>query len=109
MDYYSHTFPLAASVGHLFSSFISSLVPVPRRQKGWWLGGSYEEDSWRWDSQPETEMAFTAWHPLNAHNNQTEHCLAALDSITLAWLTLPCSGREDGSLVVQPFCEKTPE
>ena len=82
MEYYSHTFPLAASVGHLFSSLISSLVPVPRRQKGWWLGGSYEDSSqvWSWDSQPGVEMAFTHWHPLNTHNNLTEDCLVLLDS-----------------------------
>ena len=110
-DYYSHTFPLAASVSHLFSNFISSLVPVPRRQKGWWLGGSYDSSSmtWTWDSQPQVEMDFTNWHPLNSHNNLTEDCLVLLDSSSLAWLTLPCSGREDGSLVLQPFCEKTLE
>ena len=66
-------------------------------------------ESWTWDSQPETEMNFTNWHPLNTHNNRTENCLVLMDSRTLTWLTLPCSGREDGSLVLQPFCEKTLE
>ena len=102
--------PLKCLPSKLFSSFLSRLVPISRRQRGWWLAGGYDNSSlaWRWDSdtEVEAEMRFTHWHPLNSHNNLTEHCLALVDDKALHWLSLPCQGREDASMVLQPLCEK---
>ena len=90
-------------VSKLCSSLLSQLIQARRRQRGWWLAGHYNS-SWVWDSG--LQMTFTSWHPLNSHNSLTEHCLALVDDKTLHWLSLPCQGREDGTIVLEPLCEK---
>ena len=95
----------SVQAGHL-ASFLSRLTQVRRRQRGWWVAGHYDNSSlsWSWDSGE--RMTFTSWHPLNSHNSLTEHCLALVDDKTLHWLSLPCDGRQDGSIVLEPLCEK---
>ena len=51
---------------------------------------------------------YTNWHPDNLHHPEAEHCLALVDEEDLAWISLPCSGREDASLKLQPLCELSP-
>ena len=53
-------------------------------------------------------MNFSNWHPDNLHRPEAEHCLALVDEKELAWVSLPCSGREDASLKLQPLCETSP-
>ena len=53
-------------------------------------------------------MNYSNWHPDNLHRPEAEHCLALVDEEGLAWVSLPCSGREDASLKLQPLCETSP-
>ena len=51
---------------------------------------------------------YSNWHPDNTHKPETERCLALVDEDGLAWISLPCSGRQDASLKLQPLCETSP-
>ena len=51
---------------------------------------------------------YSNWHPANTHKPETERCLALVDEDGLAWISLPCSGRQAASLKLQPLCETSP-
>ena len=53
-------------------------------------------------------MIYTNWHPRNVHRTLTEGCLAMVDDESLSWLSMPCEGRPDGSMKLQPLCETDP-
>ena len=117
---------LGDSGGSFVASFITRLAAATRSHTAWWTGGRYTGagDTWAWSQHRSDsiinsavvtilhtflhcrEMNFTNWHPNNLHNPDTESCLALENSDSLSWLSLPCPGREDGSLKLQPLCEK---
>ena len=96
-----------------FHSFISSFVNIHSRTTGWWTGAFYNSSSdvWVW-RQGEREMKFVNWHENNKHEVDTENCAAVYDDTensvyqSFGWLSLPCQGRDDTSILLLPLCEK---
>ena len=109
------------------SSFLTKLSNMRRQHSAWWTAGQYHMDTGHWSwadnryiwtqlslvSHPQiifrTMTDFTNWHPHNRHDQEKEKCLALIDNDSLHWISLPCDGRKDGSLKVQPLCERKTE
>ena len=101
----------------LASFLLSGLVTG--QQTGWWTSGRYSgEGGWSWGAGQGAGQGAGrdwgwagGWHPRNSHSPDTEGCAALLEQAVsgrsdLAWLSLPCAGRNDSSIRLLPLCEK---
>ena len=113
-NYYMNNL-ITPPIKSIFHSFISSFVKIRPRPTGWWTGASYNSLSgdWSWCMWDVCkDMEFVNWHEKNKHEVDTENCAAVHDETensfyqSFGWLSLPCQGREDVSILLFPLCEK---